>query len=309
MRLPILFQLIRWRNLLMIAAIQLLFKYVYFPVFGIDTVLNHVHFTLLIIATICIAAAGNIINDIQDIEADAINKPTKVLVTKHLSKKQANKLYYLFNILGILIGFYIAYHVGRVSFVATFIGTALLLNVYSMSLKKRAIIGNIVVSLLISLSILIVGFFDVIPAISEQNGVDQYLAFRGLVDYSVFAFMFNFLREMVKDIEDVEGDKKLNMNTLPIVIGAKKSKYVIFGLSFVPLTIVTYYSYDNFSKLPIVLAYMLIVVQLPFLHFMTRLLYAENKKHYRYLSRLLKFIMLLGMLSIVIISLSIHYAK
>lgn len=309
MRLSIFLQLIRWKNLLMITAIQLLFKYVYFPVFGIDTVLDPVHFTLLILATLCIAAAGNIINDIQDIEADVVNKPTKVLVTKHLSKKQANQLYYLFNILGILIGFYIAYHVDKISFVATFVGTALLLNVYSMSLKKRPIIGNIVVSLLISLSILIVGFFDVIPAISEQNGVDQYLAFSGLIDYSIFAFMFNFLREMVKDIEDIEGDKNLNMSTLPIIIGAKKTRYVIFGLSFIPLTIVTYYSYDNFAKLPVVLAYMLIVVQLPFLHFMTRLLYAENKKHYRYLSRLLKLIMLLGMVSIIIISLSIHYAK
>ena len=309
MRLPIFLQLIRWKNLVMIVAIQLLFKYVYFPTFGIATVLDPIHFILLMIATICIAAAGNIINDIQDIEADVINKPKKVLVTKHLSVAQANQYYYICNALGILIGLYIAYHVNRISFVATFVATALLLNVYSMSLKKKPIIGNIVVSLLISLSILIVGFFDVIPAISEENGVDQYLAFRGLIDYAVFAFMFNFLREMVKDVEDIDGDKKLEMKTLPILIGQKKSRYLIFGLCFIPLTLITYYSYANFAELPVVLTYMLIVVQLPFLHFMTKLLYAENKKHYRYLSRLLKFIMLLGMLSIIIISVSIRYAQ
>ncbi len=309
MGLPVFLRLIRWKNLSMIAAIQLLFKYVYLPAFGIATVLNPIHFTLLILATISIAAAGNIINDIEDIEADVINKPSKVLVTKHLSKKKASQYYYLCNLVGIVVGFYIAFHVNHASFVATFIGTALLLNVYSMSLKKRPIIGNIVVSLLISLSILIVGFFDIIPAISSQNGVDQYFAFKGLIDYSVFAFMFNFLREMVKDIEDIKGDKNLEMKTLPILIGAKKTKYVIFALSFIPLTLVTYYSYANFEKLPVVLAYMLIVVQLPFLHFMTKLLYAENKKQYRYLSRLLKLIMLLGMLSIIVISLSFHYAQ
>lgn len=302
-------QLIRWKNLLMIAAIQLLFKYVYFPAFNITTYLDHSHFFLLILATVYIAAAGNIINDIQDVEADKINKPQKVLVTKHISRKQATSFYYLFNFIGILLGLYISYHIGRISFVATFIGTALLLNVYSVSLKQKPIIGNLVVSLLISLSILIVGIFDVIPAITDKNGVDQYLAFQGLIDYAVFAFMLNFLRELIKDVEDVEGDVALNMQTLPIIIGRKKAKYVIFVISFIPLTLVTYYSYNNFSNVPLVLAYMLIVVQLPFLHFMHKLLYSETKEHYRYLSRLLKFIMLLGMLSIIIISLSIYYAE
>jgi len=303
------FQLIRWKNLLMIASIQLLFKYVYFPVFIIDTTLDLFHFLILVLATISIAAAGNIINDIFDVEADLINKPQKMLVTKAISKKQAYYVYYTLNFLSILLGLYISYYVNRTSFVATFIATALLLNVYSASLKKKPIIGNIVVSLLISLSILIVGFFDVIPAITELNGVNQYLAFRGLIDYAIFAFMFNFLRELVKDVEDVEGDLNLNMQTLPILIGRKKAKYTIFALAFIPLTIITYYSYANFSRLPFVLVYMLVIVQLPFLHFMHKLLYSETKEHYRYLSRLLKLIMLLGMLSIVVISISIYYAE
>lgn len=303
------FQLIRWKNLLMIASIQLLFKYIYFPVFLIDTVLDLPHFLMLVLATICIAAAGNIINDIYDVEADLINKPGKMLVTKAISKKQAYSYYYALNFVGILIGLYISYYVNRTSFVATFIATALLLNVYSASLKKKPIIGNIVVSLLISLSILIVGLFDVIPAITDQNGVNQYFAFRGLIDYAVFAFMLNFLRELVKDVEDVEGDLNLNMQTLPILIGRKKAKFTIFAIAFIPLTIITYYSYANFSKVPIVLVYMLVIVQLPFLHFMHKLLYSETKEHYRYLSRLLKLIMLLGMLSIVVISISIYYAQ
>ena len=309
MSLTVFFQLIRWKNLLMIAAIQLLFKYVYFPAFNISNILDPIHFVLLIIATLSIAAAGNIINDIQDVEADIINKPQKLLVTKRITKKQATNLYYVMNAIGILLGFYISYYVGKISFVATFIGTALLLNVYSVSLKQKPILGNLVVSLLISLSILIVGFFDVIPAISIENNVDQYLAFKGLIDYAVFAFMLNFLRELVKDVEDVEGDLKLNMQTLPILIGKKNAKYVIFILSFIPLTLITYYSYANFSKVPAALVYMLVIVQLPLLHFMHKLLYSETKAHYRYLSRLLKLIMLLGMLSIVVISISIYYAE
>ena len=303
------FQLIRWKNLLMIAAIQLLFKYIYFPAFNITTALDTLHFYLLILATICIAAAGNVINDIQDIEADKINKPQKLLVTKKITKKQATNFYYILNALGILVGLYISYYVDQPSFIATFVGTALLLNVYSVSLKSKPIIGNAVVSLLISLSILIVGLFDIIPVISIESKIDQYLAFRGLIDYAVFAFMFNFLRELVKDVEDVEGDLKLNMKTLPILIGRKKAKNVIFVISFIPMAVVTYYSYANFSKVPVVLVYMLVIVQLPFLHFMHKLLYSTTKEHFRYLSRLLKLIMLLGMLSIIVISLSIYYAK
>ena len=89
------FQLIRWKNLLMIASIQLLFKYVYFPVFIIDTALDLIHFLILVLATVCIAGAGNIINDIYDVEADLINKPNKMLVTKAIGKKQASILFLL----------------------------------------------------------------------------------------------------------------------------------------------------------------------------------------------------------------------
>ncbi|MDJ0646343.1 MAG: geranylgeranylglycerol-phosphate geranylgeranyltransferase [Flavobacteriaceae bacterium] len=302
-------QLIRWKNLLMIALIQSLFRYIYFPTFSIATALDNLHFGLLIFATLCIAAAGNIINDIYDIKADKINKPTKVLVIHSGATKLANHFYIILNLIGISVSLYLSIHIGYASFVATFIATALLLKVYSTFLKKKPIIGNMVVSLLISLSILIVGFFDIIPAITEENGVQQYFGFGGLLDYAVFAFMFNFLREIVKDIEDIDGDINLNMNTLPILIGRKRSRNVIFTLSFIPLFLVTFYSFSNFSKLPFVLAYMLIVVMLPFLYFMSKLLYAEKKQDYIFLSRLLKLIMLLGMLSIIIISISITYAE
>lgn len=303
------FQLIRWKNLVMIALIQLLFRYVYFPTFNITTTLDHVHFALLILATLCIAAGGNIINDIKDIRADIINKPSKVLITSPAIKKQATTLYYILNILGFIVGFYVSYSIGKPSFAGIFIMTALLLQTYSSFLKKQPIIGNFIVALLISLSILIVGIFDVIPAITENNGVRQYHGFYSLLDYAMFAFALNFLREMVKDIEDINGDRAMNMKTLPILIGRKRARNIIFGLSFIPLVLVTTYSFDNFSTLILVLAYMLIVVMLPFLYFMSKVLYAEKKSDYRKLSRVLKLIMLLGILSIIVISISVHYAE
>ena len=304
-----LLQLVRWKNLLMIALIQLIFRYIYFPTFGIDTALDHFHFILLIIATTATAAAGNVINDIYDIKADSINKPSKLLITNPKKKKVANRVYTMLNVIGFTIGLYLSIRVNNPTFVGIFIFTTLLLKWYSSYLKRKPVVGNLAVSILISVSIFIVGLFDIIPAITEENGVRQYHGFYTLVDYAIFAFMFNFLREIVKDIEDVNGDLSLNMKTLPILFGRKRTRNIVFGISFIPLIIVTFYSFDNFSRLPLVLAYMLIVVMLPFLYFMSKLLYAKKKADYRYLSRLLKFIMLLGILSIVILSISIHYAE
>ena len=302
-------RLIRWKNLLMIAFIQLLFKFVYFPVFSVNDSLSNFDFAVLIFATIAIAAAGYIINDIFDVQADKINKPDKVIIDKILSQKKAFNFYYILTVLGIIAGFYVAYRINNLSFIAIFVITALLLKLYNSNFKKKPLLGNLIISLLVSLSILIVGIFDIIPAITKENAADQYYAFRVLTDYAIFAFMFMLLREIVKDIEDIKGDKMLYMNTLPILLGKQKTNNIVFVLSFIPLVLVTNYSFQNFSDVPIVLAYMLIVVLLPLLYFMTKILYARSKKEYKYASNLLKVIMLLGMFSIVIVSLSIHYAE
>ncbi|MGB5364305.1 MAG: geranylgeranylglycerol-phosphate geranylgeranyltransferase [Aureibaculum sp.] len=302
-------KLIRWKNLLMIASIQILFKYIYFPTFAVATSLSNINFFFLVLATITIAAAGYIINDIYDLEADKINKPKKVFLVENINIKLAHTYYHILNIIGLISGFYLAYTIDRISFVAIFIITALLLKVYNTDLKKLPLIGNIIISLLVSLSILIVGIFDIIPSITLENVEDQYYAFEVLKDYAIFAFMFMLIREIVKDIEDVKGDKILNMKTLPIILGINKSKYIVFFLSFFPLILVTYYTFKNFIEVPFILAYMLIVVLLPLLHFMTKILYATTKEDYTYAGRLLKIIMLLGMLSIILVSITIYYAE
>jgi len=302
-------QLIRWKNLLMITFIQILFKYVYFPVFSVDVALTNFDFIILTIATLTIAAAGYIINDVFDVKTDKINKPNKVVIDKIISRKKAYYYYFGLNVVGIIAGFYVAYRINNLSFIAIFIITALLLRLYNTNFKKLPLVGNIIISLLVSLSILIVGIFDIIPVINEINTVAQYHAFRVLIDYAIFAFILMLLREIVKDAEDMEGDKIMNMNTLPILLGKKTINKFIFILSFLPLILVTNYSFHNFSDVPLTLAYMLIVVLIPLLYFMTKILYAKSKEDYTFASKLLKFIMLLGMLSIVLISISIYYAE
>ncbi|MCK0132332.1 geranylgeranylglycerol-phosphate geranylgeranyltransferase [Flavobacteriaceae bacterium F08102] len=302
-------KLIRWKNLVMLGLIQLLFKYVYFETFNVDTALNTLDFLILMTATGTIAAAGYILNDIYDIHVDKINKPKKVLVTKKISIARAHQAYNLLNGIGLLAGFYVAYRVEKLSFVAIFVITIMLLKVYNSGVKKLPLIGNLLISVMVSVSILIVGVFDLIPEVNEENIIKQYLAFRVLIDYAVFAFMFMLLREIVKDIEDVNGDRFERMKTLPIILGRRRTKNLVFILSFIPLTVITFYSFENFNQLPFILAYMLLAVALPLMYFMTKILYAKYKKDYIFASKLLKWIMLLGMLSIILISISIHYAE
>jgi len=91
--------------------------------------------------------------------------------------------------------------------------------VYASYLKRTLLIGNIVISGLVALSIIIVGVFELIPAMTEINQQTQLVFFKMILDYALFAFSLNLLREIAKDIEDIDGDYKAGMNTLPIAIG------------------------------------------------------------------------------------------
>ena len=292
--------LIRWKNLLLIAFVQVLIKYALFDPFNIDVTLNGFGFSLLVIASLCIAAAGNIINDIYDIDTDLINKPEKVIVSKSISETKAFNLFLALTIIGVCIGFYLSNLIDKTGFSALFIFTSALLYVYTTSLKQTLLIGNIVVSVLVALSIIIVGLFDLIPAITSENQQTQLTIFKILINYALFAFMINLLREIIKDIEDFEGDTKANMRTLPIVIGKNKAKTVLFVLSFIPLLAIVYYVITFLYKQQIAVGYFLLFVVAPLLYFSIKILSANTQKKLHPLSNVLKLILFFGVLSLLL---------
>ena len=142
--------LIRWKNLLIIALVQVLIKYALFLPFNIDITLNWFGFSLLVLSTLCIAAAGYVINDLYDLETDLVNRPERVIVGKLISEKTANNLFIALNVIGVLIGFYLSHLVGKSSFFALFVIISALLYVYASYLKQSLLIGNIVVSILVA---------------------------------------------------------------------------------------------------------------------------------------------------------------
>jgi 4-hydroxybenzoate polyprenyltransferase len=292
--------LIRWKNLLMIAFVQLLIKYALFEPFEADIMFNWFGITLLILATISLAAAGNIINDIYDIETDLVNRPNKVIVGKKVSEKTAYNLFITFNVIGILIGFYLSHLVGRSGFFALFVIISALLYVYATYLKQTLLIGNIVVSILVAMSVLIVGLFELLPAITPQNQPTQLFFFKILLDYALFAFVINLIREIAKDMEDIDGDYKAGMNTLPIAIGRDRASKVLFALTLLPLFGVVYYVMTYMYKQPIAVAYFLILIIAPLLYISIKSFTAETKKDYHHISMILKLVMLFGMLSLLL---------
>ena len=284
----------------MIALVQFLIKYALLEPFGVTITLNLFGFSLLVLATICLASAGYIINDIYDIDTDSVNKPDKVIVGKTISEKTANTLFICFNVIGVAIGFYLSHLVGKSGFFSLFIIISALLYVYASYLKQVLLIGNIVVSLLVSLSIIIVGLFELLPVITPQNQETQMTFFKIILDYAIFAFIINFIREIVKDIEDIDGDYKAGMNTLPIAVGRERASKIVFILLLIPLFAVVYYVVTNLYKQLFLVGYFLLFVMAPLIYIIIKSYSAETKKEYHFISNMLKLVMLFGLLSLLL---------
>jgi len=292
--------LIRWNNLLIIAFVQLLIKYALFPAFDIDTTLSALSFIILVIATLCIAAGGYIINDIYDIETDAINKPNKVIIGKSITESTANKLYILFTFIGVFLGFYLSHKVGKPPFFGLFVIIAASLYIYASYLKQIAIAGNIIVSILVALSLLIVGIFELIPAITIENRTVQSTMLEVLTDFAIFALLINFIREIVKDIQDVDGDHKVGMQTLPILFGKTRTSKIAMILTLIIIAIIVYYITSFLFMHVTVIVYYLIAVVGPLIYIAIKMATAENKTHFKHISLMLKLVMIAGMLSMLL---------
>ncbi|MBV7267693.1 geranylgeranylglycerol-phosphate geranylgeranyltransferase [Winogradskyella luteola] len=296
--------LIRWKNLVMIALVQILIKYTlllpFFEGHGVVTTLSPLAFFLLVLATVCIAAGGYVINDIYDVEADKINKPNKVIVNTYISEKVALQLFITLNIVGVGIGFYLSNGIGKSGYFVIFFIASALLYIYSSYLKQILLVGNIIVSLIVALSILLVGIFELLPVINDSNRVVQTFFFRIILDYAIFAFMINFIRELVKDIEDIDGDHKVGMQTLPIVLGRERTNKIVFVLSLIPLFSVIYYVIANLFKQQLLVGYFLVFVIAPLIYVTIKLFSAEHKSHYKHMSSILKLVMLTGMFSMLL---------
>ncbi|GAA0880589.1 geranylgeranylglycerol-phosphate geranylgeranyltransferase [Algoriphagus jejuensis] len=272
-----LFRISRPINLLMVAFAQIMAAHflVRTTADGLP-VLEDYRLYLLVLSTVIITAAGYMINDYYDVKIDYVNRPAEVVVGKGIKRRVVIFLHSLFNFTAIGLGWLVAPRIAALDFLACF-----LLWLYSNRLKREPFVGNLTVAFLTGLSIYLVAFY--------------YQKSELLVmTYAIFAFFLNLIREIIKDIEDRPGDRKHGCRTLPIVIGFRKTKQVIFliALGLVCSILIVIFKINS----PIVFIYFGIL-GLAFGWFMWKIYQADRKKHFTRLSAIAKILMLVGTLS------------
>ena len=288
---------------------QLVFRYLFLAQSYVDLALTDFNYILLVIATVCIAAGGYVINNIMDQDTDEIAKPQNRVVGVSISETVAYNWYIGLTIVGVGIGFYLSNVIYKPTFASMFILVATLLYMYATSFKQIPVLGNVVVALMLSTSIIIIGLFDILPAIDVDNRFRMKEAFDILMHYAIFAFIINLIREIIKDLEDMDGDYQSGINTLPIAIGVQKTKIIVGVLTVISIGILAYYVNSNLFELDYVVYYAMVLIVGPLIYFGVKLMNAANKKEFHHLSLVLKIILFFGILSVAVIVFNLKLAN
>lgn len=268
---------------------------------------NAFDFFLLVFSTVLIAAGGNIINDYFDVKADRINKPEKLIITKHIKRRWAILTHWTFNGIAFTIAIYLSIKYQSLWFVFIHLISINTLWFYSMYFKRKLVIGNILIAGLTALvPILVVVYFKVGNHSHLRYSEFDPDSWMAIIDYTViyalsaFAFIQNLAREIVKDIQDIEGDKLIYAKSLPMIIGQWKSLFIVsIFLLFLP-AFVAYTSFENLTFLigdshflvgtiPFLLASMINL-------FIIFLIFSDKSKRLKLYDVLIKISMLLGVL-------------
>ena len=290
------FYLIRYKNLLMVLLTMILTKYALIDSFISSPSLSHIDFIILSLSILCITTGGYIINDLFDIEADTINKPLKVYISKSISKKNAWVIYLLSSTLGVILGIYLSVIKNSDFLSFYFIGTTLLLFLYSVLLKKLVFIGNLCISLLVALPIYLLYKFDS-NNITISNILQYFFLSIAIFYYMFFAFLTTMIREIIKDIEDINGDYIVKLKTLPILIGKTRARNISIFLSIVLLLFLFLVSSNYFISNKYFLGIIMLMLSTVVVYFIFKSWIATTKKQFQYLSNLMKLIMFIGILS------------
>lgn len=308
-------KLVRWPNLLIVAMTQFVAWWcVIYPLQG-PVVLTPLNFSLLCLSTVLIAAGGYIINDYFDVRIDVINKPDKVILERDIPRKQAIIMHSVLNVLALVLAVLVALPAGHPEWLLLQIGCTLLLWRYSTTWKRQFMIGNVVVALMTALTILALFLYESALGFGEGRQLsatassDAWLQALTLEAFALFAFLLTWMREVVKDMEDFKGDDAEGCVTMPIRLGLMRSTRFVQGLALLCIALLVYcaamlWKFDSTSIVPAL--YLVLLVAVPLGIWSFRLGNHVTSKHYHRASTHLKWIMVLGILTLPILKLSHH---
>lgn len=296
-------KMIRLPNLVFIALTQVLFQIcIYYPLYK-GSIPQHDtrNFVLLVIASLFIAAAGYIINDYFDINIDEVNKPERMVVDKVINRRWAIAWHFILSSAGVLATALALPVFEKWYLLAGNILCVILLWLYSTTFKQKLLIGNIIISVLASWTILLIFFSKVSIAdafATEHPGQPKLFRFAFL--YAGFAFIISLIREAIKDIEDMPGDARYGCRTMPIVWGVNATKvYVAVWMIILLAILVVIQVYVLQFRWWWAVVYCVLFIILPLTLIFLKLFKASSTADYHKLSSLTKRAMLAGILSMI----------
>ncbi len=276
-----LFSVVRGYNILMIALAQYLASiYILAPDLPLRKVVLDINLFLLVFVSTLVIASGYIINNFYDAEKDLINKPTKSMLDRLVSQRFKLSAYFILNFIAVFAASYVSFR--AVLFFSAYIFGIWL---YSHKLKKVPLLGNFV-----SATLAITPFFVVFVYYKNFEPV--------IFVHAVFLFLLILAREMIKDMENIPGDMAQNYRTIPIIYGATVSKVgigILIVLTLIPSLLLIFkfeIGYMDYFFIACIVLLLLFLVLLP---------KANTKRHYVWLHNILKFIIVSGVFSILLI--------
>jgi 4-hydroxybenzoate polyprenyltransferase len=304
-------RLFRWANLLIMAATQVLFRYaVILPSLnarGMSSNLGHFDFFLLVISTLFISAAAYAINDYFDLRIDRINKPHRIVLGKSLSRRHAILWHVILNSLGVIMGIYLSWRVRYMPLAIIFIFIPALLWLYSIYYKRKFLLGNLLVAFLAAFVVAVVWIVEyrALVLLSQVGNLMQEPGVYARI-FGFFAFYTTLIREIIKDVEDVKGDVKAGCRTVPVVLGVSATRRLLLVMLTLLLIFIAY-AQIILSQIDfyLVVGYLLLMVQLPLMGLIFQAFKASSQEEFRKMQHMLKFIMVTGVLSMLILMLYI----
>ncbi|MGB5981667.1 MAG: geranylgeranylglycerol-phosphate geranylgeranyltransferase [Nonlabens sp.] len=289
-------KLIRWPNVLMTLFTQVVVYFALVVPSNLLLALEHWQFIFLITSTALLTASGNVINDIYDIPIDKVNKPDQVIVGQFISEKKAFRIYMILTVVAVVLGFIVANSVDKPILSSIFIVVSFALYSYASSLKSILLVGNLLISILVGLVVLIVGIFELFP-VSAMHTQQQLASVNIIILYfSLGAFILNLIREWIKDCEDVNGDRIGGRNTIALALGRQRASRMISLIIGSLVILMGYAAITWFAPYEIALYYWIFLIMAPLMIVGIQLWNAECVSKFHKLSFIMKLIMFTGIL-------------
>lgn len=236
-------------------------------------------FFLMVTSTVMIAAGGYIINDYYDQKIDMINRPDRVVVGTLFRRRLAMLAHFVLSVGGISLGFFLDVRVGAIHVLSAFF-----LWYYSNFLRRLPLLGNLIISFLTGLTLLLVAVY------LRDNAILVYV-------YAAFAMAIVLIREVIKDIEDVKGDAAFGCQSIPVIFGIRGAKFFIYLVCIgSALLLVSYLvAVQNWW-----VRYFFIALGPVFLWFIYLLIRADRQRDYAWLIRFTNVIIFSGLVSMIL---------